>query len=320
MLDRRIKIRHLEGFSAIARFGSLKAACAVLNLSPPALSKTLKDLEDILGTQLMTRDRGGTRMTPEGALFLDFTNQSLAALRRGVDSIATPQAQGAEPLRVGALPSVAARLMPEAVVRFRGAAPNTRLTLLDGARGALTEALRAGALDLVVGRLGAAETMTGLSFTQLYIEPVVCVARADHPLHAIPPRGDVRAAHLPDWPVLYPPEDAAIRPLVDRWCLAMGVPPLPDRIDCVSSAFGRSYLRLSDALWFISEGVVAQDLLEGRFKQLDLDLALAAGPVGLMRPAQTPPSRSAALFEHALRLSLPDDPQPHNANRWVSTT
>jgi LysR family pca operon transcriptional activator len=298
MLDRRIKLRHLEAVTGIARQGSLKGACLELNLTQPALSKTLKDLEEILGTALMTRDRGGIRLTPEGEVFLEFAGQSLAALRRGVAGVAELRAGGAEVLRVGALPSVAVRLMPQAVLRFRKLSPTTRLVLRDGAHGALTADLRAGALDLVIGRMGAPEVMAGVSFTQLYQERVVCVARSAHPLTA---QAGLSPQDLMGWPVLYPPIGAAIRPLVDRWCLAQGVGPFRDRIDCVSGAFGRSFLPGSDALWFISEGVVAPEVAEGNMVVLPLDLSLTAGPVGLMTRPEVAPSRSQHLFERALR-------------------
>ncbi|WP_323772304.1 pca operon transcription factor PcaQ [Antarctobacter sp.] len=298
MLDRRIKLRHLEAVTAIARQGSLKGACAELNLTQPALSKTLKELEETLGAALMTRDRGGVRLTPEGEVFLEFAGQSLAALRRGVSGVAELREGGAEVLRVGALPSVAVRLMPRVVTRFRALSPTTRLVLRDGTHGALTRELLAGALDLVLGRMGAPETMAGVSFTQLYLERVVCVARVDHPLAQRP---GLAPQDLSDWPVLYPPEGAAIRPLVDRWCVAQGLGPFPDRIDCVSGAFGRRFLRASDALWFISEGVVAPEVEDGALVALPLDLTLTAGPVGLMTRPETAASRSRQLFERALR-------------------
>lgn len=295
----RIKLRHMEALTAIARHGSLKAACEHLHLSPPALSKTLKELEDTLGTVLMTRDRGGVRMTPEGALFLRFANQSLAALHRGVEGLSELRDGGRETLRVGALPSVAARLMPRAVEGFRRALPETRLMLRDGAHGVLTAALRAGELDIVVGRMGAPSAMQGLSFTQLYVEKVVCVVRAGHPLSTSP-----GLDALADWPVLYPPEDAAIRPLLDRWALSNGLQPFVNRIDCVSGAFGRNYLRVSDAVWFISEGVVAQDLADGQLIALPFDLDLTAGPVGLMTRPEAASTRSQQVFEQSLRVAL----------------
>ncbi|SNS31293.1 pca operon transcription factor PcaQ [Antarctobacter heliothermus] len=298
MLNRRIKLRHLEVVTAIARQGSLKAACAELHLTQPALSKTLKELEETLGAALMTRDRGGVRLTPEGEVFLEFAGQSLAALQRGVSGVSELREGGAEVLRVGALPSVAVRLMPRVVSRFRALSPTTRLVLRDGTHGALTRELLTGALDLVLGRMGAPETMAGVSFTQLYQERVVCVARAGHPLAG---RAGLAPQDLLDWPVLYPPEGAAIRPLVDRWCVAQGLGPFSDRIDCVSGAFGRRFLRVSDALWFISEGVVAPEVEDGALMALPLDLTLTAGPVGLMTRPETAASRSRQLFERALR-------------------
>ena len=87
MVDRRIKFRHIECFATVHREGSLKRACAVLSLTQPALSKTLKELETLLGATLMQRGRGGVRLTPEGQAFLEGAETSLAALRRGVDGV-----------------------------------------------------------------------------------------------------------------------------------------------------------------------------------------------------------------------------------------
>ena len=105
-MDRRIKFRHLDAFSAIARARSFKIAAEQLNLTQPAISKTLKELEDILGVAVMERSRSGVSLTPPGEVFLQFAEQSTAALRHGLRSIqATSEAAGQ--LRLGALPSVA---------------------------------------------------------------------------------------------------------------------------------------------------------------------------------------------------------------------
>lgn len=56
-MDRRIKFRHLDAFSAIARARSFKIAAELLNLTQPAISKTLKELEDILGVVVLERSR-----------------------------------------------------------------------------------------------------------------------------------------------------------------------------------------------------------------------------------------------------------------------
>ncbi|MFZ7091747.1 pca operon transcription factor PcaQ [Primorskyibacter sp. 2E233] len=305
MIGSRIKLRHIEAFTAIARHGRLKTACDELNLSQPALSKTLKELEEVLGARLMQRDRSGVQLTPEGEVFLEFAGQSLAALRRGIDGVGAIRAGGAEVLKVGSLPSVAARLMPRAVALFQRLSPETRLVLRDGAHGALTGDLRAGVLDMVIGRMGTPEMMQGLSFTQLYQEKVVCVADPAHPLLSDPAPAP---SALAGWSVLYPPEGAAIRPLLDRWRLSLGLGDFPHQIACVSGAFGRNYVPGSQVLWFISEGVVAQDIAEGRLVALPLDLGLTGGPVGLMTRPDTALSRSHQLFSRALDQAVSELP------------
>jgi LysR family pca operon transcriptional activator len=110
-MDRRIKFRHLDTFSAIARAGSFKKAAAELNLSQPAISKALKELEGILGTDLMERDRSGIKLTQKGEVFLQFAEQSTAALRHGLRSVRT-SGDAKEHLNIGVLPSVASGLLP----------------------------------------------------------------------------------------------------------------------------------------------------------------------------------------------------------------
>jgi len=111
-MDRRIKFRHLEAFVAIARAKRLKRAAEQLNLTQPAISKTLKDLEDMLGVTLMDRDRAGVRLTPEGQVFRQYAEQSNAALQQGINRILTLSEDGGSVFKIGALPSVAARVLP----------------------------------------------------------------------------------------------------------------------------------------------------------------------------------------------------------------
>lgn len=295
-MDRRIKFRHLEAFVAIARAKRMKLAAEQLNLTQPAISKTLRDLEDILGVSLMARDRAGVRLTPEGQVFLQYAEQSSAALQQGINSIASLSAAGGAVLKIGALPSVAAQVLPKAVERFRAVSPNTILHIDEGAHGFLTDRLRGGDIDLVIGRLGAADTMRGLSFTALYTERVVAVVAPDHPK-----RRATRLEQIADDLIVYPPEASAIRPLVARLMLSRGLALFGDRIECVSGAFGRAMtLGPLQPVWFISRGVVADDLDAGRLVALDIDMGPTEGAVGIMARSEETPSPRVGLFRAAL--------------------
>lgn len=295
MIDRRIKFRHIQCFVEICTEQSLKRAAQKLFLTQPAISKTLKELEEIVGTTLLIRNRAGVMPTKQGEVFLHFAQMSLASLQQGLTGIEQLGASGKTRLAVGALPSVAARLMPAVAVELGLLAPALELRIMDGPHGFLMDRLRVGALDLVIGRMGQPETMMGVSFTLLYEEKVEFIVRAGHPMLDDP---DLR--RISDWQVIYPPQGSAIRPAVDHFLIAHGVGDIPNRLETVSGAFGRVYTRKSDAIWIISAGVVANEIADGHLVPLPFDTSATRGPVGLMRRPDGPPTPQDQVFQVAL--------------------
>lgn len=294
-MDRRIKFRHLDAFSAIARAHSFKIAAEQLNLTQPAISKTLRELEEILGVILMKRSRAGVSLTTEGDVFLHFAEQSTAALQHGLRSIRATDTAAGE-LKVGALPSVASSLLPNAARRFMDNNPDTRIEIYEGPHNNLTAQLRSGGLDLVIGRLGKPDTMVGLGFQQLYSEEVVVVANPQSAAAKITDLADLDA-----YRVLYPPKESAIRPLVARLLISQGVPLFQNRIETASPAFGRAFVMANpDTAWIISKGVVVEDIAGGRLAQLTVDMAPTLGAVGVMSRAEEVPSVATRSFSKLL--------------------
>lgn len=295
MIDRRIKFRHVQCLVEIDRQRSLKRAADRLCLTQPAISKTLKELEEIAGAKLLERSRSGVALTPAGAVFLRFAQMSLAALQQAFDGVDQITRQAPARLNIGALPSVAARLMPAVVEEFTDTHPAAVLQISIGAHKALTGRLRSGDLDLVIGRLGPPDSMQAISFTQLYQEQVVFAVRPGHPALDAP---DIRA--IGTWPVIYPESGSAIRPLVEQLLVAHGVGELPRRIETISGAFGRVYMQNRDAIWIISQGVVANELATGALVALPFDTRMTRGAVGLMTRPGTEPTPIGHSFRQIL--------------------
>ncbi len=300
IIDGRVKYRHIQCFLEVARRRSLVKAADALAITQPAVSKTLKELEEILGVRLFERSRKGVELTQYGDVLLHYAGASLAALKQGLDSVAQARMSGDSFLNVGVLPSVAARIFPEAVQRFEAEAIGTVLTMETGPNRFLLGRLRVGELDLVVGRLADPEQMQGLSFTHLYSESVSLVVRRGHPL-LDEPSADL--ARIADFTVLYPTREAIIRPYVERLLIANGVTHLPKRVETISDTFGRIYTLDSDAVWIISSGVVARDIANGDLVELPVKTAETLGPVGLTTRADTPPTPALILMQACLRFA-----------------
>ncbi|WP_116597795.1 pca operon transcription factor PcaQ [Primorskyibacter marinus] len=299
MLDRRIKIRHLQCFVEICRERSMKSAAEKLNLTQPAISKTLKELEEILKVPLLTRSRAGVSLTRHGDVFLHFAEMSLASLQQAVAGVEDLAGQGRARLAVGALPSVAAGLMPAVAAQFTELSSGATLQIMDGPHGYLIDRLRRGDLDIVIGRLGPSDSMQNISFTQLYNEEVRFIVRAGHPLLAAP-----ELPRLPEYQVIYPSQGSAIRPLVERFLISHGIGRIDKRLETVSGAFGRVFTRRSDAIWIISAGVVANEIADGHLVALPWDTSMMRGPVGLMRRPETAQSPQDQVFQIALRNAM----------------
>lgn len=298
----QIKYRHVRTFLEVARTGAIGKAAAVLNVSQPAVTRSIRELEEALGASVIEPDGRGIRLTAAGEAFRRHAGASIAALRQGIDAVRAAGAAAQKPIRVGALPTVSARVMPAATSAYLADVPGGRLKIVTGDNGVLLEQLAAGGLDLVVGRMASPERMTGLTFEHLYSEQVLFVVRAGHPLLGLRP---FQIGAMAQFPIVMPTETAIIRPYVERFLVAHGLPDPGARIESVSDSFGRAFVRASDAVWAISEGVVIGDIAAGALAALPIDTSDTRGAVGitLRADAERPPSLQALM--RAIRAAAP---------------
>lgn len=298
VISSRIKFRHLHTFVEVARQKSVMKASELLHVSQPAVTKTIRELEEILGVPVVERDGRGIRITRYGEVFLRHAGAALAALRQGLDSVSQELEGSGPPVRIGALPTVSTRIMPRAMSLFLTEKTGSPIKIVTGENAVLLEQLRVGDLDLVVGRLAAPDKMTGFSFEHLYSEKVLFLVRAGHPL--IDEKRSIFDS-LAGFPVLMPTRNSIIRPFVDQLLIVNGIGVLPMQIETVSDAFGRAFLRQSDAVWIISEGVAAADIAEGRLIALPIDTSETTGPVGLTMRTDTLPSAALQILIQTIR-------------------
>ncbi|MFD2236019.1 pca operon transcription factor PcaQ [Aureimonas populi] len=300
MLDPAVRLRHLSAFVEVARAGSLVRAARTLHVTQPAVSKTIRELEMLLEVELFDRSRRGAALTRFGEIFLRHAEAGLLSFREGARSIQEAKAPGALPLRIGALPTVSARLMPLAVKRFLAEGLGAVPRIVTGPNAFLMGQLREGALDIVIGRMAEPHEMDGFIFEPLYSEELCFAVRPGHPLLAERPFDPSR---IVEHEVLMPPPGSVIRPTVDRLFLASGIARPQRTIETVSLAFGRSYLRVSDAVWIISEGVVEADVAEGTLARLPMDTSQTLGAVGVTRRRTAQMTAALEIFLSEVRGS-----------------
>lgn len=297
-LSDRLKLRHLEVFVEVARKASVTQAAEALGMTQPAVTRALRELEQVCGKPLVEKHGRGIRLSAYGEMFRDPAGRSLALARDGVTMLnSLGEAEGPK-VAIGALPTVSATVVPDALARLRREGSHSRFSVMTGDNKFLLDQLRRGELDVVVGRLPAPENMVGVGFDPLFRERAVAVVAVDHPLAHLSQLPDTA---LQDYPVLMPNEGSIIRPYVDRMFLEEGLQPPRFPIETVSSTFGRRFTLAHQAIWIISHGVVQSDLEEGVLVRLSIDTSSTLGPVGLCIRSEHKLSPAAHRFCNTLR-------------------
>ena len=274
------KQRHIDCFLEIIRQGSIAGASRQLSITQPAISRTLADLEKILGARLMERNRSGISLTPAGETFLRYASASASALDQGVRQIARSRRDARQSVNVGVLPNVAARVLPEAIEAFKSEYAEIPVRIATGTNRRLTQSLRQGDLDFMVGRLAAPEDMSGLAFEPLFQEDLVAVVRNGHPLQTtmdIPHA----AARLQEFTILLPAQGTIIREDAEQLLISIGGSEPKDVIETLSVEFGRAFVLRTDAIWITPRGTVAHEMETEELSALDIDTAATRGTVGI---------------------------------------
>ncbi len=171
-LDQRLKLPLLRAADVIAQHGSISKASKALGVSQPALTKSLRELEDILQTRLFERHSRGVRITAAGERVLRSSRKVLAELSRLEDTLDELSSPEGWAVAVGALPVAASGVLPGVLARLKDQHPGIRLRLQEGRTEDLLPLLDAGELDVIVGRLYAPPVPAGFAREPLWSEPV----------------------------------------------------------------------------------------------------------------------------------------------------
>jgi LysR family hydrogen peroxide-inducible transcriptional activator len=148
-----ITLRQLRYLSAIAETRHFGRAAKLCNVTQPALSMQVQELENILGLQLVERRRNSIDLTPEGREIARRGAAILASVTDLQDYARSTKPVLAGPLRLGIIPSIAPYLLPRALPELHERYPDLALQVRETLTAALVEELVRGDLDLVVAAM-----------------------------------------------------------------------------------------------------------------------------------------------------------------------
>ena len=297
----RLKLAHLRLIATIDDKQSVSAAAQSLNLSQPAASRMIADLEVLLGTKLFQRLSRGVRLTPLGQALAGHAHSVLLQLARAEQEFDDLRTGRQGTVALGAVTAPAFELVAETVNDIRDRSPGIEINLQVDNSNALARELLAARLDFIIARVPDELDPRQFDALTIGVEEATVVVRQGHPLLAQAPVG---LAMLGGCEWIMQPRHAMIRRAVDDLFLQANLQPPRCLINTTSIMLTLMMVARSDALAPIATGAarfVTDEATRGALTFLPLDFAIKVRPYSLIRLRDRPLSPAAKIVFELLR-------------------
>lgn len=281
-----VTMARFRALIALAEGGNYPAASGLTGLSIPSLHRAVNDLSLSLRRPLIQRRGKGVMLTEAGMRMARAFRLARVELVAALAELAAIKGHETRSIVIGAMPLSRARVLPAAVSRFLRRRPEVRISILEGSRAELTEPLRNGAIDMMVGALRQPLLDPDFVQTALFDDRPVVIARAGHPLSAIKPE----LAELAAYPWIIAASGAPLRESWESLFSARGIdlPVVP--IESGSVMTIRQLLIDNDFLTLLSPDQVAVELEAGWLCRIDTPASPASRSIGVTTRASWRPT------------------------------
>ncbi|NPT46280.1 LysR family transcriptional regulator [Paraburkholderia sp. 1N] len=204
-------LQQLHAFATIVASGSLGRAAEVLHVTQPALSRTIKRLEDQVGAPLFERHSKGMQLTAIGSALLPHATLLQREADHAREEIDAMRGLAKGTIRVGAVASIATLVLPLAVSGVLARWPNLRVEVMEGVWDRLADSLMKHEIDLALSMaVPDTDEITAIADCR-WEDTSYVVAALDHPLRGkadlsladtldqqwcVPPRGTGPFEHM----------------------------------------------------------------------------------------------------------------------------
>jgi DNA-binding transcriptional LysR family regulator len=300
----RLKLKQLRLLVAVAEHSSILHAAKTLNISQPAATKLIKDLEADFGVILFDRTNRGAIPTNYGEALVRHGKLILTQISNAAQELDNLNEGKGGRVVIGTLLAASAKLLPHTIARVHEARPNVTIVIREGTNDVLMPALQNGDVDLVLGRLAEYRHRKNIRQEELLPEEFCIVARKNHPLTTQSELASMDALKQFGW--ILPPGDTTLRRQLEKEFLDAGHSPPENTVESVSFLTNRELLKVTDMLCAMPQHVVQDELASGELVSLPSKIASSLTPVGVSYRREGGLSPAAEVFLQELKSTADD--------------
>lgn len=249
-----LKLRQLELIVAVEEEGSLGRAASRIGMTQPAVSKSLHELENMLGERLFDRLPRGVAPTQSGEIILRHAKIMLRQLRHATEELSMRQTGEVGEVHVGSLLAATPFLLPRSIGIARQLYPGLKIKVTEGTSAQLLNQLSLGEIDVVLGRVPDIWGPRSIRTEQIYSESVSFVAGLHHPLAGV---SDIGLTDLVRFDWIFPAPGTVMRSQVEAAFRHAQVPPPERFLEAIPILSQAALLVSTDMIGVLPQSVIA---------------------------------------------------------------
>lgn len=294
----RLKLRQLRLLIAVGRYGSIQHAARELQVSQPAATKLIQDLEADFEVQLFERTNRGVIPTVYGEALIRHGKLILSQVSNAAQELDDLAEGNSGRVVVGTLLAAAPNLLPRAIHTILAERPKVAIKVVEGTNDALMPSLFSGEIDMIVGRLPTYRARAKLVQEKLFDDRIAAVVGKQHPLVG---KKKLRFSEVRPFGWILPPQETTLRRQIDQFFISQKQYLPPTIVESVSYLANRSLLQSRDFVGLMPEHVVSYDIRNGLLAELNWAVPFGKGPIGVSHRGQDSLSPAGLAFLQALR-------------------
>jgi len=204
-------MRHIRAFLAVARLGNFTRAARELHISQPAITIQIKQLEESLEVKLFERNNRRVQLTRTGYELLIPLERVLLDVEAVASATRDLTNLGGGLVTVGAIPSLAAKLLPPAIAQFTRTYPEISVRVRDVMAASITDLVKAGEVDFAIG--SQLRDDQEIFSQHLFTELMYAFVPKAHPFAK---KRTIELAELAEHRIIVAAKDTSIRLILDR--------------------------------------------------------------------------------------------------------
>lgn len=273
-----------------------------MQISQPAVSMALRDLESSTGLTLFDRSTPVVRLTSAGELLLMHLKRALVQLRLATAEIEALGGVMKGKVLIGALPFGRAHILPVAIARIHKKYPLLHFTTVEGPFETLANALWCGDLDLILGSMPPVAHYSDLVREEIFGDRMAVIAKADHPLaHGrVLSMADLLSSY---W--VLPIQGTPTREVLNTIFEELGISGPRVAVESSDLSVIRGLLFNSDMITVASQHLFEPEIKSGSLAVLPIELPQVRRPIGILRRKQDHSAPAAQLLIEEIRAMQP---------------